>query len=73
MKRRKYILFVILISLLPTITTARIYDEDHPLIYEDAWDLWPYSFVNDIGEPIGYNIDLLKLIFSELTSPTKSN
>ena len=71
MKRRKYILFVILISLLPTITTARIYDEDHPLIYEDAWDLWPYSFVNDIGEPIGYNIDLLKLIFSELDIPYK--
>lgn len=71
MKRRKYILFVILISLLPTITTARIYDEDHPLIYEDAWDLWPYSFVNDIGEPTGYNIDLLKLIFSELDIPYK--
>ena len=71
MKRRKYILFVILISLLPTITTARIYDEEHPLIYEDAWDLWPYSFVNDIGEPTGYNIDLLKLIFKELNIPYK--
>ena len=66
MKRKKYILFVILISLLPTISTARIYDEEHPLIYEDAWDLWPYSFVNDFGEPTGYNIDLLKLIFKEL-------
>jgi PAS domain S-box-containing protein len=70
MKRRKYILFVI-ISLLPAITTARVYDEEHPLIYEDAWDLWPYSFVNDTGEPIGYNIDLLKLIFSELDIPFK--
>lgn len=71
MKRKKYILFVILISLLPTISTARIYDEEHPLIYEDAWDLWPYSFVNDIGEPTGYNIDLLKLIFKELNIPYK--
>jgi PAS domain S-box len=71
MKRRKYILFVILLSLLPTITTARVYDEEHPLIYEDAWDLWPYSFVNDTGEPIGFNIDLLKLIFSELDIPYK--
>ena len=69
MQRLNYILIVILISLLPTITTARVYDEEHPLVYEDAWDLWPYSFVNDIGEPTGFNIDLLKLIFSELDIP----
>ena len=49
--------------------TARVYDEDHPLVYEDAWDLWPYSFLNDTGEPVGYNIDLLKLIFKELNIP----
>ena len=49
--------------------TARVYDEDHPLVYEDAWDLWPYSFLNDTGEPVGYNIDLIKLIFKELNIP----
>ena len=49
--------------------TTRIYDEDHPLVYEDAWDLWPYSFLNDTGEPVGYNIDILKLIFKELNIP----
>lgn len=69
MQRLNYILIIIFISLLPTITTARVYDEEHPLVYEDAWDLWPYSFVNDIGEPTGFNIDLLKLIFSELDIP----
>ncbi len=69
MLKRRELLFVILLTLLPTVTPARIYDEDHPLVYEDAWDLWPYSFVNDTGEPTGFNIDLLKLIFRELNIP----
>ena len=45
------------------------YTTDHPLVYEDAWDLWPYVFLNENGEPDGYNIDLLKLIFKELDIP----
>jgi len=45
------------------------YTEEAPLVYEDAWDLWPYSFLNDTGEPVGFNIDLLKLIFNELHIP----
>ena len=49
--------------------TITIYNEEHPLIYEDAWDLWPYTFLNDNGEPDGYNIDLLKLIFKRLDIP----
>ena len=50
---------------------TQTYTEDHPLVYEDAWDLWPYAFLNDTGEPVGYNIDLLKLIFKELNIPYK--
>ena len=46
-----------------------VYDQNAPLIYEDAWDLWPYIFLNASGEPDGYNIDLLKLIFKELDIP----
>ena len=46
-----------------------VYDQNDPLIYEDAWDLWPYIFLNASGEPDGYNIDLLKLIFKELDIP----
>ena len=42
--------------------TTRAYTTERPLIYEDAWDLWPYVFLNENGEPDGYNIDLLKLI-----------
>lgn len=49
--------------------TTRTYTTAHPLIYEDAWDLWPYVFLNENGEPDGYNIDLLKLIFKELDIP----
>ena len=46
-----------------------VYNESRPLIYEDAWDLWPYVFLNENGEPDGYNIDLLKMIFKELRIP----
>jgi len=46
-----------------------VYDERSPLVYEDAWDLWPYVFLNENGEPDGFNIDLLKMIFKELDIP----
>ncbi len=46
-----------------------VYNDKRPLIYEDAWDLWPYVFLNENGEPDGYNIDLLKMIFKELNIP----
>ena len=42
---------------------------ERPLMYEDAWDLWPYTFLNENGEPDGYNIDLLKMIFKRLDIP----
>ncbi len=45
------------------------FTNEHPLIYEDAWDLWPYAFLNETGEPEGFNIDLVKLICSELNIP----
>ena len=45
------------------------YTKERPLIYEDVWDLWPYSFLNDKGEPDGFNVDLIRLIMSELQIP----
>ena len=48
---------------------AREYTEESPLIYEDAWDLWPYVFLNEHGEPVGFNIDLLKELFHDLNIP----
>ena len=54
-----------------TVTSAggREYTEEHPLVYEGVWDLWPYSFLNDKGEPEGYNIDLIRLIMKRLNIP----
>ena len=47
----------------------RTYTAEHPLIYEDVWDLWPYCFLNEKGEPDGFNVELIKLIFKELGIP----
>ena len=47
----------------------RQYTKEHPLVYEDVWDLWPYSFLNDNGEPEGYNIDLIRLMMDQLDIP----
>ena len=44
------------------------FTQEHPLIYEDAWDLWPYAFLEN-GEPTGYNVELMKMIFEELKIP----
>ncbi len=49
--------------------SIRVFTEEHPLVYEDAWDLWPYAFLNENGEATGYNIDLLKIMFRELHIP----
>ena len=49
--------------------STRVFTPEHPLVYEDAWDLWPYSFLNASGEAVGYNIDLVKLICQELDIP----
>ena len=49
--------------------SVRAYTEDDPLVYEDAWDLWPYVFLNENGEAVGFNVDLLKMIFQELDIP----
>ena len=48
---------------------ARSYTQDNPLIYEDVWDLWPYSFLNEHGQPDGFNVDLIKLLMKELDIP----
>ncbi len=49
--------------------TTMVFNEDHPLVYEDAWDLWPYTFLNENGDAVGYNIDLLKMICQKLDIP----
>ena len=45
------------------------YTAEHPLVYEDKWDMWPYAFLNDEGEPCGFNVDLVRLLMNELNTP----
>lgn len=45
------------------------YNESKPLVYEDAWDLPPYSFLNEKGVPEGFNIDLVRMICRRLNIP----
>lgn len=77
-RTRSVLLALLILSPLQLLTTpasaqttdsTRVFTEEHPLIYEDAWDLWPYVFLNENGEPDGYNIDLLRMIFKQLNIP----
>ena len=61
--------FFLSCSLLAQKETIRQYTEEHPLVYEDACDLWPYTFINDEGKPDGFNIDLIKMLLDELNIP----
>ena len=81
----KMILFQLVITVLLTLNSSHLmaqnnhvgtpqqphrqYTKEHPLVYEDVWDLWPYSFLNDNGEPEGYNIDLIRLMMQRLNIP----
>ena len=49
--------------------SVRVYDVEHPLVFESSQNLWPYSFINDQGKPEGYYIDLLQLLMDELHLP----
>ncbi|MBO4718663.1 MAG: transporter substrate-binding domain-containing protein [Prevotella sp.] len=73
MNRIWQILIVYLLSLTAVSAqeadSTRVFTKENPLIYEDAWDLWPYAFLNENGEPVGFNIDLLKLVCKELDIP----
>ena len=64
---------VVAAILMPAVLQAqdihKQYTKEHPLVYEDAWDLWPYVFLDDDGNAVGYNIDLLTLIFEDLDIP----
>lgn len=61
----------VLLALLPfhTETSARDYTEDHPLRYVDSWDLWPFSYLDDNGNPTGFNIDLIRALMKRLDIP----
>lgn len=39
------------------------------MIYEGSWDLWPYSFLNEKGQPDGFSIELIRMLLDELDIP----
>jgi len=47
------------------------YTKDRPLVIVSDWDFQPYEFLNNDGEPAGYNIDVLNLILDKLDIPHK--
>lgn len=47
----------------------RTYSDNNPLIFEDAWDYWPFAFANEDGDPNGYNIDIIRLMLNRLNIP----
>jgi len=67
------ILLILSVPLLAQDEQPRVYTTDRPLIYEGAQDLWPYSFLNEKGEPDGFNIELIRLILGILGIPYDIN
>lgn len=45
------------------------FSDAHPLVFEDSWDLWPYSFLDEQGEPQGFNVELAQMIMKDLNLP----
>lgn len=48
---------------------TKTYTPNAPLVYEDVSDLAPYSFMDENGEPAGYNIELVEMIMQALKIP----
>ena len=73
--QRQLLLLIIICLFLPICHTSaqpeetKIYTKENPLVYEDAEDLWPYAYLNDEGQPEGFNIDLVEKLLKELNIP----
>lgn len=52
-----------------TEASAKTYTKESPLVYEDSWNLWPYSFINNNGEPDGFNIEIIDYVCRQLGIP----
>jgi len=45
------------------------YTEERPLVIVSDWDFAPYEFSDNMGQPDGYNVELLDLILDRLKIP----
>lgn len=50
-------------------STTREYTQQNPLVYVDAWEKWPYAFINDDGEPDGFNVEVVRIMAKRLNIP----
>ena len=57
------------LEMIPSGDTAKVYTKENPLIFEDDEDLWPYSFLSENHEEMGFNIDLVKMVLEKLDIP----
>ena len=64
-------LFMFFFYCASTKTIAREYTESNPLIIEGDWEYAPYEYLNDKGEPQGFNIEILKAIIEYMNIPYK--
>ncbi|MBP7984344.1 MAG: transporter substrate-binding domain-containing protein [Bacteroidaceae bacterium] len=64
-------IFIFSFYCLPTKTIAREYTKSNPLIIEGDWEYAPYEYLNEKGEPQGFNIEILKAILEEMDIPYK--
>jgi len=56
---------------LPAEAAISDYTEAEPLVIISDWEFPPYEFINDKGEPDGYNVEILNLILNHLKIPHK--
>ena len=49
----------------------REYTPEKPLIIVSDWEFPPYEFRNDMGDPDGYNVEVLNMILDKLDIPHK--
>ena len=63
------ILFLLLGSMAAKAAKWGKYSDEHPLVIVCDWDLPPYEFLDDSGNPTGYNIDLLRTILNQMDIP----
>lgn len=69
-----YFLLALLFCLplgLPAANEFPEYTDEHPLVVVCDWDFRPFEFLDSEGQPAGYNIDVLDMIFDRLDIPHK--
>ena len=69
-----YFLLALLLCLplgLPAANEFPEYTDEHPLVVVCDWDFRPFEFLDSEGQPAGYNIDVLDMIFERLDIPHK--